>query len=96
MFERSARAVRDRGVGVGTHLERAHAPGGVLAGIARAQHSPVVVAATRNRDGMTRVMAGSTTMTLLHASTCPVVVVPDRAELQPGVDAPASACCAAR
>jgi nucleotide-binding universal stress UspA family protein len=96
MFERAASAVRTRGVGVRTHLERAHAPGGVLAGIARDEGSPVIVVATHSRKGMARVVAGSTTMTLLHAATCPVVVMSDRAEHETRVDAQPSACGAAR
>jgi nucleotide-binding universal stress UspA family protein len=95
VFGRAASAVRTRGVDVATRLERAHAPGGVLAGIAQDQGSPVVVAATHGRHGLARLVAGSTTMTLLHASTCPVVVVSDRADDEAQAEAPASTCAAA-
>ena len=70
-----------------TEVVDAHAAASGLLDAARRQGANAIVVGTHSRKNLGRVLLGSTAETVVRRSDVPVIVVPDRAQIAPGIPA---------
>ena len=74
-LERSGRWVADSGVDVTTLLLDGHRPAAALVDAAREHGADLIVAGTRSKTGLERLVLGSTAEQVIRAADCPVLTV---------------------
>jgi nucleotide-binding universal stress UspA family protein len=82
LLEAAAKAAAERGIAAETRLEDG-APVEAILHLARELAPDLIVMGTHGRRGLTRLVLGSTTESVLHRSAVPVLVVPTVHEAPP-------------